>query len=822
MANSIAIGIDLGTVYSCVSVFQNGKLEIISNEQGNRTTPSCVEFTNNERLIGDAARSQISINSKNTIFGFKRLIGHKFDDATVQADMKHWPFKVINDRGKPKIQVEYKNQMKLFTSEELSSMILANMKNIAEIYLGKNVSEAVLTVPAHFNYSQRQAIKDAGTIAGLNVLRVLDESTAAGIAYGFDKRMSDERNVLVFDLGGSNVNVTILKIEEDIFKVKSTAGSTHVGGEDFVNRMVEYFAQEFKCKYNKDLQGNKRTLRRLHTACECAKLTLSSSCKASIEIDSLHEDIDFYSTITRHCFEELNIDLFHSILELIEKALRDARVNKANIDDIVLVGGSTRIPKVQQLLQDFFNGKQLNKLMNPDEAIAYGAAVQAAILTDNQSEAIKNVLLLDVAPFSLGIETVNGVMTTLIKSNTEIPTEETQTFSLTSFPKSQSGIIIKVFEGENPITKDNHLLDNFEFSGMLLNSDDGLEIEITFDIDAKNILTILVSDKTSGKEKRMTFTNKSEHLSKDEIQRMIVDAKIYKKEDEIQRNRIRVKNSFESHCFNMKAKINDKNLKDQINVYDKKKMIDAIDNILTWSETNQFAEQEEFENKQNDVETLFRIEGFEDIPLLSLENAVKHLENIIPNVRRNAWIAKERSIVVADGITQDESAAIQLYTMEWKPSDQSFYIHINTALRESNRDRLTPFLYYLKLVLTALWKLPSIKTTVWSDVKGDLSIQYPIGKEFVWWGFSSCTKSRRFLEQEEFLGKTGVRILFRIECETGKSIRAHSYSKTESEILLFPATRMRVINQMDSNDDAVVIQLQEIKSPFLLLQSPFM
>ncbi|CAF5001762.1 unnamed protein product [Rotaria sp. Silwood1] len=599
MSSRRAIGIDLGTVYSCVAVFQNGNVEIIPNEQGNRTTPSFITFTNNERLIGDEAKNQISMNPKNTIFGFKRLIGHKFDDATVQADMKHWPFKVINDRDKPKIQVEYKNQIKLFTSEELSSMILANMKDIAEIYVGKKISEAVISVPAYFNDSQRQAIKDAGAIAGLNVLRIINESTTAAIAYGFVKKISGEQNVLVFDLGGSNVNVTILNIEEGIIEVKSTTGSTYLGGEDFVNRMVEYFVKEFKRKYNRDLLHNKRGLRRLHTACECAKITLSSSCQASIEIDSLHEGIDFYSKITRECFEELNADLFRSTLQLIEKALHDARMNKTSIDEIVLVGGSTRIPKVQKLLQDFFYGQELSKLMNPDEAIAYGAAVQAAILTGDKSEELKDFCLYDV-----GIETVDCIMTTLIKRNTSIPTKQTQTFSLTSFPKSQSGINIKVFEGENSMTKDNNLLDSFEFSDISLNSGDGLEIEVTFDIDANSILLVSVSDKTSGKEKRITITNKKECLSKDEIEYMISDAEKYKKEDKIRRNRIEVKNSLESYCCNMKTTINDEKLKDKINIYDKKKMLNALENILTWLEKNQFAEQEEFENKLNDVEKL--------------------------------------------------------------------------------------------------------------------------------------------------------------------------------------------------------------------------
>ncbi|XP_053133791.1 heat shock 70 kDa protein II-like [Hemicordylus capensis] len=596
--NALAIGIDLGTTYSCVAVCQHDKVEIIANDQGNRTTPSYVAFTNTEHLVGDPAKSQASLNPQNTVFAAKRLIGRKYEDPTVQEDIKHWPFTVVNHDGKLKVQVSHKGKQRSFYPEEISAMVLGKMKQTAEAYLGCSISQAIVTVPAYFNDAQRQATIDAGAIAGLQILKILNEPTAAAIAYGLDARnhRAGRQNILIFDLGGGTFDVSILTAEDGIFEAKATSGDTHLGGEDFDKRLMEHLAEEFRRKHKKDIRQDKKAMQRLKIASERAKCILSSCNAASISIDSLYQGVDFHMTITRARFEDLCADLFRATLKPLERALKDAKMSKCEIKDIVLVGGSTRIPKIQKLLKDFFNGKELCKGINPDEAVAYGAAIQAAILTGNRTSKMQNMFLLDVTPLSLGINTQGGVMATIIKRNSPVPTKETMEFTTTE--DDQDTILFMVYEGERALTKHNHLLGTFTLKGILPAPCGVPVIAVTFSIDENNILMVSAKDMETGNTSQLTISDTRGRLGKEEIERIVQQAEEFRVNDTSQQEKIEAMNSLESCTLELKRAAEEQVL----DVQAKRRMLEMCKSATSWLEGNPLAEKEECEQRQKDLE----------------------------------------------------------------------------------------------------------------------------------------------------------------------------------------------------------------------------
>jgi heat shock protein 5 len=596
------IGIDLGTTYSCVGIFKNGHVEIIPNELGNRITPSIVAFTDEERLVGEAAKNQGAINPRRTIFSVKRLIGRKYNDKEVQLDKKLLPYDIVNKDGKPYIEVEVKGEKKVFSPEEISAMILMKMKSIAESYLGREVKHAVITVPAYFNDSQRQSTKDAGVIAGLNVLRIINEPTAAAIAYGLDKK-DKERNILVFDLGGGTFDVSLLTIDSGVFEVIATNGDTHLGGEDFDNRILDFLQKKIKNAHGKDISKSKSALQKLKTEIEKAKRSLSSSYQATIEIDDLLDGFDFKEDVTRSKFEELNMDLFKKTMEPVEKVMQDGGMKKSEIHEVVLVGGSTRIPKIQQLIKDYFNGKEPNKGINPDEAVAFGASVQGGILGGETSEVTDSLVLIDVTPLTMGIETVGGVMTKIIPKGTVIPAKKSQVF--TTYQDNQTTVTIHVYEGERPMTKDNHSLGKFDLTGIPSAPRGQPQIEVTFEIDENSILKVSALEKATGRTEKIVITNDSGRLSKEEIEKMLREAEQFAEQDKLTKEKIDAKNSLENYIYSMKNTVEDKEkgIGDKLSSTEKDTITNAVKEQQEWLASNPDAEKGDYESHLKELQS---------------------------------------------------------------------------------------------------------------------------------------------------------------------------------------------------------------------------
>lgn len=594
----LAFCVDLGTTYSCAAIMRNGNVEVVANDQGNRTTPSYVSFSREERLIGEAAKNQCAVNPECTIFDAKRLIGRRFDDPVVQADMKLWPFKVINVEGKPAFEVQYKGETRTFRPEEIGAMVLSKMKDSMTAYVGQELKDVVITCPAYFNESQRNSTRDAGIIAGLNVLRIINEPTAAALAYGLQKNITKETQVCIIDLGGGTYDVSILCIENGLFEVKAVGGDTHLGGEDFDNRLVQHFAKEFQRKHHLDIAKDGRALRRLKTVSERAKRTLSAAPDADVEVDSLYQGIDFQSKITRAKFEDLCGDLFRQIVRPMEQCLADAKLSKSQIDEVVLVGGSTRIPKIQQLVKDFFNGKEPCKSVSVDEAVAVGGCVLAATLTGQDNPGTDGFLVLDIAPLTLGVETQGRIMAPVVPRGTAIPTKKSQIFSTAR--DGQPAVTIAIYEGERPLTKDNNLLGTFDLTGIPPAPRGVPQIHVTLDISPDGILTVAAEEKAGGKSHKITIDNHNSRLTREQIERMVKDAEAHKKEDEVVAHRIKARSSLEATVQNLRQTLETQG--QQLDATDQAKVASLLDEETKWLEANDSAEPDTFVARQKELE----------------------------------------------------------------------------------------------------------------------------------------------------------------------------------------------------------------------------